>query len=168
MGYSELVLNEELLAKRKLIVSLMKAIEYEERVFSSEESTDEDKRIAENRLREIAKELNDTIQTQDHAYMVDQMRLEIEKLSLECEKLEAEKEEARKNRKVTIGTTIATGATGLGTTVLGYFLAKKQMEVAKDIEDQKYIATVGEKEAIRQGMDVHGIVQRLMRGINGK
>ena len=157
MSYSELVLNEELVAKRRLIVSLMKAIDYEESVFSSEDSTDEDKRIAENRLREIAKELNETIQTKDHAFMVDQMRLEIEKLSLECEK-----EEARKNRKVSIGTTIASGATGLGTTVLGYFLAKKQMEVAKDIEDKKYIATAGEKEAIRQGMDVHGIVQRLM------
>ncbi|MBO7450247.1 MAG: hypothetical protein J6U54_07725 [Clostridiales bacterium] len=165
---SDVTVGVELKARKELVESLIDSIQYERAVFNNEESTDEERRIAEARLRDLAKTLNEVVSTNDHAYMSDQMKMEIEKLNLEIEKLEATAKETKKTRWYDGLKTLGGWVVGGVTTAVSINAARKNMEVAKGIEEEKYLATEGEKQAIRSGMDVHGIVQKFERKMGVK
>ena len=80
--FSDVTLGVELRAKQEMVEALLESIRYERSVMNDEQSSDEDKRIAQNRLKDLSKTLTDLTSTEDHAYMTDKMKIEIDKLSL--------------------------------------------------------------------------------------
>lgn len=158
--FSDLTVGIEAKAKQEMVESLLEAIQYERDNMNLARNEDE-RRQAVERLKGLSKTLNDEISTEDHAYLTDKMKLEIDKLSLELEKLEQAKIEAKKARKwdgfKTFGNWVVAGIT----TAIGIKTANDNLKFAKGIEDEKFLTTTAEKKALNDGLDILGGVKRL-------
>lgn len=149
MSTGELVLTKELIDGLRLAVQ-------QNTEGLRDADSDEERRIYEARLKELAKVINDVRSCEDHAVMNDKLRIEVEKLSLECEKLGSQEKEGKKNRIVE-GFKIGFG---LLTALIGVKATRDNMKVLANYEQEHYVATAAEKEAIRQSLDVPGMMHK--------
>lgn len=157
---SDVTLGVELRAKQEMVEAILDSIRYERGVMNSEESSDEDKRIAQNRLKDLSKTLVELTSTEDHAYLTDKMKLEIDKISLEIEKLEAASKEAKKARWYDGIKTGMNWVVGGITTALGIKAARDNMKVLQHYEEEHYVATTAEKQAIANSINVLDTVRK--------
>ena len=157
--FSEMTLPYEVAATRELIDGLRDAIKWNIQQYHIAE-TEEDKRVYEAKLKDLAKTLNEVRSCKDHQTICDEQKIEIEKLQLELEKLEASKTEAKKSR---IFDGIKTGfiaGISIFTTWLGIKASRDNMKVLQEYETEHYIATTAEKEAVKSSCDVLGTMRK--------
>lgn len=157
--FTEMTLPIEVAATKEYIEGLRSAIEWNVEQFKTAEK-EEDKRIYEAKLKDLGKALNEAKSCKDHQSMSDDMRLEIDKLQLEIEKLEYQKKNDKKQRwfdGIKTGATLAFGFIG---TIIGVKASRENMKVLANYEQEHYVATAAEKEAIRQSCDVLGTVRK--------
>ena len=150
---TDVTLGVELRAKQEMTEAILDSIRYERSVMNSKQSSDEDKRIAQNRLKDLSKTLVELTSTEDHAYLTDKMKLEIEKL-------ESASKEAKKTRWYDGIKTGLNWVVGGITTALGIKAARDNMKVLQHYEEEHYVATTAEKQAITNSVNVLDTVRK--------
>lgn len=153
--FSDWMLPAETGMTKEMIEGLRECIKWNIEQFQNAE-TEEERRIYEAKLKDLAKTVNDIRSCKDHSVMNDELRIEVEKIQLEMEKLESSKKEGKKNRIVE-GFKIGFG---LLTALIGVKATRDNMKVLANYEQEHYVATAAEKEAIRQSLDVPGMMHK--------
>lgn len=157
MSTGELVLTTELIEGLRLAVK-------QNTDSLRDADSDEERRIYEARLKELAKVINDVRSCKDHAIMNDEIRIKIEELSVEVEKLDVQQKENKKGRIIEY-LKIGFGVIG---TLIGIKASRDNMKILANYEQEHYVATSSEKEAIRQSLDVFGTIRRFENKIGIK
>lgn len=119
-------------------------------------------------LRKNAKTLNDIRSTKDRQQLNAELQLREDELLEKEKELSvkiAEIDSAERQSVLSRGwdkvKTFGSWAVGLATAGMAVWSSQKNLEVAKQTEQENYLGTTAEKEAVKQGIDVHGKMSKL-------
>ncbi|MBO7451843.1 MAG: hypothetical protein J6U54_15975 [Clostridiales bacterium] len=137
----------------QVVKSLQEIVENEMLAYQKAKDDDE-RRLHEARIKDLAKQINDLRGT----------KVGSDELYIELEKLRATSVENKKNRVFDGIKTAFVAGLGLFGTLLGIKASRDNMKVLSEYEKEHYVATTGEKKALESAIDVTGTIRKIESG----
>lgn len=138
----------------KVLEALDKAVVKEVEAYDSAKDDDE-RRIHEARLKDLAKTIND----------IRSSKVGIDGDAVELAKVMDARKESKRSKIFDLVKTGVVAGLGLFGTILGIRASRQNMEILSEYEKEHYVATMAEKKAMESAIDVDRMTNKFDKSV---